>query len=152
MRDDDNNIVPFPIREALPQKPYWQFDREEFFEALRFMVMRLHVVRGHTSLERQVVRAAHYGDWLFLAKYLEWGFEITDEMRKFLIAVLRQEVKRPNSRPASFETRKREMDVALFVSEQVKHGKKKERAIEDAEEKFDLSRRHIQRGDVPPFC
>ena len=136
---------------ALPQKKYWQMDREEFFKALHFMLLRLFMCQE--PVEQQIVRAVRYGDWSFLAEYLKLGFEITDdEMRKFVIAVLEQEIKKPNNRAASFKTRMREMDVGLFVSEQVKHGKKKERAIEDAEEKFDLSRRHIQRGDVPPFC
>jgi hypothetical protein len=33
--------------------------------------------------------ATHYGDWDLLAKYLEHGGELTEEMRAFVVHILR---------------------------------------------------------------
>jgi hypothetical protein len=55
------------------------------------------------------------GDWQSLADYLERGFEVTPAIRKFLVRVLRDEVRRPKHRPRQGRTVAKQLPVAAFA-------------------------------------
>jgi hypothetical protein len=90
--------------------------------------------------------ARRYGDWDYLAVYIEDGGIISGEMRGFLAEILRGKIKRPNNRPGKLLTRAKSFLIAKFVLEQEGAGKRTEKAIADAVERFEVDRRTVQRA------
>jgi hypothetical protein len=56
------------------------------------------------------------GDWDHLIQHIEHGGTITDEMRKFIVDVLRGKKTRPNNRPAKAATLRRYREVSNRVT------------------------------------
>jgi hypothetical protein len=66
--------------------------------------------------DRHFLRPAkNWGNWHALADGLERGSSLTPAMRKFVVAVLRGEVKRKKERPLSVEVRRQYLEIAAFV-------------------------------------
>jgi hypothetical protein len=91
---------------------------------------------------------AEQGDWGCLAEYIEASRMGTKEMRTFLAAVLRQEIKKPRYRAPVFKrifgpAGVREK-VQFFLS-LLKQGVGREAAVDETAEKFSVDRRTIQR-------
>jgi hypothetical protein len=95
-------------------------------------------------------RWARWGDWKRLTDYVANGGRITSEKRKFLAAVLRREVRKPNNRAASFAgsagvdgALKSVLFVLSLEQELGRRG-----ATSAAARKFNMSRRSIQQALV----
>ena len=95
-------------------------------------------------------RWARWGDWKRLTDYVANGGRITSEIRKFLAAVLRREVRKPNHRAASFAgsagvdgALKSVLFVLSLEQELGRRG-----ATSAAAKKFNMSRRSIQQALV----
>src|SRR5262249_6575198 len=82
-----------------------------------------------------------------LATYIEaGGVIITDEVRNFLVGVLRGERAEPSNRPPSPYAYQKSCLRAEFVFAHERYGgKKRERAIDEAADTFGVDRRTIQR-------
>ena len=96
-------------------------------------------------------RWARWGDWKRLTDYVANGGRITSEIRKFLAAVLRREVRKPNNRAASFAGSDAAVDGALksvlfVLSLEQELGRRG--ATSAAAKKFNVSRRSIQQAFV----
>jgi hypothetical protein len=93
--------------------------------------------------EMALYAAAKRHDWQELASYIASGAEITPEIRKFVAAVLRGEVKRPKKRPLSSTVSSRHHDVATFVFLARRLGIKN--ATQKAGQNYNLGHRSVQR-------
>src|SRR5262249_27422643 len=80
-----------------------------------------------------------------LATYIDARGVITDEVRNFLVGVLRGERAEPSNRPPSPYAYKKSCLRAEFVFAHEKYGEKRERAIDKAADTFGVDRRTIQR-------
>jgi hypothetical protein len=90
--------------------------------------------------------ARRYGDWDYLAIYLEDGGFISDEMRAFLAAVLRGEKKRPPNRAQTAMNHARHKLLAMAVLNHKSKGKNTEAAINAVCEHNNVDRRTVQRA------
>jgi hypothetical protein len=95
------------------------------------------------AAEMALYAAAERHDWQELATYIASGREITPEIKKFIVAVLRGEVKRPKKRPPSSAAAARHLDVATFVYLARRFGIKN--ATQKAAQKYNLDHRSVQR-------
>jgi hypothetical protein len=95
------------------------------------------------AAEMALYAAAERHDWQELARYIASGGEITPEIKKFIAAVLRGEVKRPKKRPPSGPAADRHRDVATFVYLARRFGIKN--ATQKAAQKYNLDHRSVQR-------
>jgi hypothetical protein len=95
--------------------------------------------------ETALCAATERHDWEELARFIADGGEpITAEIRNFIAAVLRGEVKRPKKRPASTAAvRRRHTEVARFVVLARKLGIKN--ATQKAAQRYNLDHRSVQR-------
>jgi hypothetical protein len=93
--------------------------------------------------EMALYAAAKRHDWQELARYIASGAEITPEIRKFIVAVLCGEVKRPKKRPPSSAAASRHNAVATFVFLARRLGIKN--ATQKAGQKYNLDHRSVQR-------
>jgi hypothetical protein len=114
-------------------------DRETFFENLECLNFFFAEIRARCAGEwsQEVSKAAHHGDWDYLAAYIEAGKEITPEMRPSIIAALRGEPRVGN--PPKTRTEIDSYTRALFVVQREQEGMKLARAKEAAEQYFDVS-------------
>lgn len=101
-----------------------------------------------------ILRWAKQGDWPGMAGYIEQGGTITEEMREFLVAVLRGgrgrstpgRAKRSNNRPPKLRTDENSWERTRFVvALEESAGLSREAAIGEAMSKFNKNRRTIQR-------
>jgi hypothetical protein len=99
-----------------------------------------------TYYNEDVLKPAIHGDWDLLSEHIEKGFDITDEMRKFLVGVLRGTVKRPNNRPAKRATETRKDSIAIYAATLESQGLSATEATEKAMDKFAADRRTVQRA------
>jgi hypothetical protein len=88
---------------------------------------------------------AKFGDWEPLATYIELGGAISDDIRRFLLGVLRGEKTKPNNRAPSAIAEIKSAFRADFVIQEQRHGRQRERAINEAADTFGVDRRTIQR-------
>ena len=89
---------------------------------------------------------AREGDWPCLADHITTGGAINADIRAFLAAVLRQEVKRPNNRPPTARRLNASIErIRLVYDAMLLRGVGREAAIDEAAEKAGVHRRTIQR-------
>ena len=100
---------------------------------------------ANSSPNKVVLLKARDGDWELLALYLEGGYPVTPDIRKFVSEVLRGNRKRPKNRHPLASTVAREMEIAEFVMKQRDVGKRRG-VIAAAEEKFRCTRSTVQRA------
>jgi hypothetical protein len=103
------------------------------------------VILGEEMIAAQMAlyAAAERHDWRELARHIASGGEITPEIRKFIVAVLRGEVTRPKKRPPSSAAVDRHLTVATFVFLARRFGIKN--ATQKAAQKYYLDHRSVQR-------
>jgi hypothetical protein len=91
------------------------------------------------------LEAARRGDWDALIDYLERGFEVTPAIREFLVAVLRDEAKRPKrSRPHKARTLTAQLEPAALVFHLKNKGARD--PIKQTAEKLGLEERAVHRA------
>jgi hypothetical protein len=108
------------------------------------LMRKLHIVLRKQYAEL-ALGGARAGDWRFLADHLEGRGLVSAEIRAFLVAVLRQEVRRPNNRVQTSEKNWEQLERAELVWEtEQKIGR--EAAIDEAATGLGVNRRTIQRA------
>jgi hypothetical protein len=129
--------------EIVTVRPLLNAEAEAAARAAGSRVVRLR------PLSEIVFAWAKKGDWSILADYIEGGGWIGHEIRRFLISVLRQEIRKPNNRAQAFKTvfgvNGIVERVRFFLSLE-QRGVGRERAIDETAEKFNTNRRTIQRN------
>lgn len=86
------------------------------------------------------------GDWEPLIKHIATGGEITPAMRKFLVGVLKGELKRPRHRPPKQSTKERRNWIVCTVLQHEREGLSTEEAIQKAMALYAVDRRSVQRA------
>jgi hypothetical protein len=99
-----------------------------------------------TLKDEALVPFALDGDWEPLASYIEKGGDINDDIRKFIVDVLKGKVRRPKNRPRRAATLLHHAKIAWHVREWTAEGLEPEAAIEKAMEFFNVDRRTVQRA------
>jgi len=103
------------------------------------------LVRVNKDCERLALHWARKGDWSLLASHVSATRVLGTEVRAFLAAVLRQEVRRPNNRAPTFLTRREKVYRASLVYEAMERGVRKMAAIDKAAIKTGVDGRTIDR-------
>lgn len=85
------------------------------------------------------------GDWDLLAGYIEDGGAISNEIRMYLVGILRGET-RSNNRPSKAQTLFWHRMIANFVLKREAGGVRPEAAIREACDCFGIDRRTVQRA------
>jgi hypothetical protein len=98
------------------------------------------------SIDEIVIRWARVGDWDVLADYILGGNRITAEMRDFLGAILRQQVKRPNNRARTLKNLSAIINRVQFFLSLPDYETQRENAVTQTAEKFGVDRRTVQRN------
>jgi hypothetical protein len=88
---------------------------------------------------------AQIGDWEELARHIEKGGDITDDMRKFIADVLRGRKRAVTHRPPKERVDERNKTIALVVRQLEESGLGATAAKQLAAEKFNLDFRSVQR-------
>jgi hypothetical protein len=94
--------------------------------------------------DRVLKAAKECHDWDMLAEYLEKEGEVTPDIRKFLVAMLRDEVKRPKRRPRKAAILVSHLEIAAFVFDQKQKGASD--PIQRAVKLFDRDSRFVHRA------
>ena len=89
------------------------------------------------------LRPAIDGDWDELIRHIEEGGRITRAMRKFIVGVLRKEIKLPSNRPLKRKTMLRRAVMAAYVRNQETQGLGRTAAVKKAAVKFDVHQRIV---------
>jgi hypothetical protein len=118
-----------------------QVDRHDLMTMAIMLMHRLHSVEKETwaAINKQITHWTDSGDWETLAAHIERGGKLTGSMKRFLVQVLRQEVKKPKNRPKTYATSERHQRIAEFILTERRGGATKETAIMNAKQKFHLA-------------
>jgi hypothetical protein len=93
----------------------------------------------------EFLRCALAGDWAPLAVHIRRGGRITPQMRPFLADVLVGRKIRPRVKISRWATKLRNGEVVSFIRMARERGEKEKRYSEEAEKKFGLTWRHLQK-------
>lgn len=136
VRNTDGSIAAEYIVEAEDAVPARREKLREFLQAF----LRILQHQDHALARAQI------GDWEELARHIERGGGITDDMRKFLADVLRGRKRDVAHRPPKESVGERNQTIALVVLQLEKSGLGPTAAKQLAAEKFNLDFRSIQRA------
>jgi hypothetical protein len=96
------------------------------------------------ALDSLFLDPATRGDWDELINHIEDGGKITNEMRKFVVGVLRGTIKRPSNRPRTQAKIREHIRMAGYVW-QIQKTDGRDKAIVKAAERFGIARRTMER-------
>ena len=103
------------------------------------------------AMEGDIIHAAKMGDWSFVAQFLreqtrkEIGLiSVSAEMGRFLVGVLDGKITRLNNSPPKMKTRIRDRELIWLVCVERENGVGPDKSIDNAADKFGLSRRRTQ--------
>jgi hypothetical protein len=121
---------------------------QELFETTGKVLAGVKMTIHFTLEDDALVPFALDGDWEPLASYIEKGGDINDDMRKFIVGVLRgkRKVPRKGGRPPRAATLLHHAKIAWQVRKWRADGLGDEASIEKAMEFFDVDRRTVQRA------
>jgi hypothetical protein len=103
-------------------------------------------IETHTLKDSALVAFALDGDWEPLISYIEKGGDINNEVRTFILDVLKEKVRRPKHRPRRAATLLHHAKIAWLVRKWRADGLGDEASIEKAMEAFNIDRRTVQRA------
>jgi hypothetical protein len=81
-----------------------------------------------------------------LIEYIRRGPQLTGPLQDLFIALLLRKVKFPKKRPTDTDTGQRHFDMAWFVAMRERDNVRREEATGEAEDKFGVDRRTVQRA------
>jgi hypothetical protein len=103
-----------------------------------------------------IIHAAKMGDWSFVAQYLSRHLSgsrttkeiapliVSEEMVRFLVDVLDGKITRLSNSPPKMKTRMRDRELTWFVCVERENGVGADKSIDNAADKFGVSRRRVQ--------
>jgi hypothetical protein len=104
------------------------------------------IVQERKHLARIALHWARRGDWRYLASHIELGEIINEDIRAFLVQVLRQEVARPNNRAQTQLKISESFVRAMRVCEEIERGAGREAAINKVADQFEIDRATVRRA------
>jgi hypothetical protein len=119
---------------------------QEIFETTGKVLPGVEIGVRITLEDDALVPFALDGDWEPLASYIEKGGDINNDMRKFIVDVLKGKVRRPKGSPPRAKTLLHHAEIAWHVRKWRTQGLGPEAAIEKVMEKFNIDRRTVQRA------